>query len=410
MTTLLKRALWLLLCITLALPSTLAVAAPANVPARLPAQGANLLQNPGFEAPFGKQCCQTDLSKYLPNTPIDEVQVAAGWLGWWQAEDELHPGSCSTPGCIAWHRPEWREANCGQVCANRIRSGSNAQKYFTFYSVHDAGMFQSVGGITPGQRLQFSIYMQGWSTHADYGNSSGQGSMGMRVGIDPFGGTNPFSSNIIWSPVNDVYDAWGLYTIEAVARAGAVTVFTRSKPDWPLQHNDIYLDDASLVVVGTGSVPPGGPTTAPPAGPTPGAPAPAPTATQASGFIYTVVPGDHYYKIARAFGVSVASILAANPNATPNILRVGARLLIPGVSGPPGGGAGPSPTSVPNAPPAPTTSPIDQPGAFTYVVQRGDNLYRLSIRFNTTIARIKQLNGLVGDVIRIGQTLVIAPP
>jgi LysM repeat protein len=43
------------------------------------------------------------------------------------------------------------------------------------------------------------------------------------------------------------------------------------------------------------------------------------------------------------------------------------------------------------------------------VVQRGDNLYRLSRRFNTTVARIKQLNNLVGDIIFIGQTLIIAP-
>jgi len=39
----------------------------------------------------------------------------------------------------------------------------------------------------------------------------------------------------------------------------------------------------------------------------------------------------------------------------------------------------------------------------------GDNLYRLSVRFNTTVARIKQLNGLVGDIIYIGQVLIIAP-
>ena len=54
--------------------------------------------------------------------------------------------------------------------------------------------------------------------------------MGMRVGIDPFGGTNAFSPNVIWTAPADIFDTWGLYMIEATARAGTVTVFTRSSP------------------------------------------------------------------------------------------------------------------------------------------------------------------------------------
>jgi LysM repeat protein len=99
----------------------------------------------------------------------------------------------------------------------------------------------------------------------------------------------------------------------------------------------------------------------------------------------------------------VNAILQANPTATPNLLKVGQVLLIPGVSSAPA----PVPTSV--APAPPPTSAAPPPGAFSYVVQRGDNLYRLSLRFNTTIARIKELNHLVGDIIFIGQVLIIAP-
>jgi LysM repeat protein len=399
----LKRVIWLVLALSVALPSAMAApaqAAPAPAPA---ADGPNLLQNPGFEQPYVKQCCQTDLTRYHPNTPIDEVQVASGWGAWWQAEDEFHPGSCSTPGCIAWHRPEWRDANCGEVCANRVRSGSNAQKYFTFHSVHEAGMYQRVGGVAPGQRLRFSIHMHAWSSNVTQPTSSGQSSMGMRVGIDPFGGTNPWSGSVIWSPVFDSYDQWALYSVEAVARAGTITVFTRSRPDWPVQHNDVYLDDASLVVVGAAPA-------APRATPVPGSPAPTAAPTPASGFIYTVQPGDSFFRIARNFGVSLQALLAANPTATPNILFVGTRLLIPGVSGPPAGAPGVTPPPSTGGPaPTATLSPLQQPGAFAYVVQRGDNLYRLSLRFGTTIARIKQLNRLTSDVIFIGQTLVIAP-
>jgi LysM repeat protein len=383
----------LMLLLTLALPAGLVGAAPL-------ADGPNLLQNPGFESPYSKQCCQTDLSKYYPNTPIDEVQVAAGWFGWWLTPDSdpQHPSNCA--GCNSWHRPEWREANCGDVCANRIHSGNNAQKYFTFFSLHDAGMYQQVSGITPGVTLRFSVYMQGWSTAADYGNSSGQSSMGMRVGIDPFGGTNPFSANIIWTTVNDVYDAWGLYSIEAVAKNSTVTVYTRSTPVFSLQHNDIYVDDASLVVVGGASTQPNNNPSNPPA------PAPTVAPTAVTGIQYVVQPGDNYYRIARRFGVSVTALLEANHVTNPNLLYVGTVLIIPGVTGPV---TNPNPNPNPN--PQPTVAPTQgvPADAIRYTVVAGDNLFRLAIRFNTTVARIKQLNNLTSDIIFIGQVLIIAP-
>ena len=59
--------------------------------------------------------------------------------------------------------------------------------------------------------------------------------------------------------------------------------------------------------------------------------------------------------------------------------------------------------------PTATTAPAELPGAFAYVVVAGDNLYRLSLRFGVSVDRIKQLNGLVSNVIFIGQTLIIAP-
>ena len=151
--------------------------------------------------------------------------------GWWLQpnQDPQHPSAGAT---VDWHRPEWREAACGPVCANRVHSGDNAQKYFTFCSVHEAGMFQQVSGITPGTRLRFSVYMQAWSTIRHYGLSDDSQTMGMRVGIDPFGGTNAFSSNIIWSAAFDSYDAYALYSVEATAQSSTVTVFTRSEPHY----------------------------------------------------------------------------------------------------------------------------------------------------------------------------------
>ena len=43
----------------------------------------------------------------------------------------------------------------------------------------------------------------------------------------------------------------------------------------------------------------------------------------------------------------------------------------------------------------------------SHTVQRGDTLYGLARRYNTSVARIRSANGLSGDVIRPGQRLTI---
>jgi LysM repeat protein len=263
-------------------------------------------------------------------------------------------------------------------------------------------MYQQVGGLRPGARVRFSVYMQAWTNSTNALTSDRNQPMNMRVGIDPNGGTDPFSGNVIWSGIFDSYDVYDLYSIEAVARNSTVTVFTRSTPLWGVQHNDVYIDDASLVVVGAGTTTSGTTTSAPPP------PGPTVAPTPPPGFPYVVVPGDNYYRVARKFGISLAALFQANPTATPNLLKVGQVLIIPGISGGSTTTGGTTVGTTPTvAPPAPTAAP--PANAFTYVVQRGDNLYRLSIRFNTTIARIMELNHLTGYIIYIGQTLIIAP-
>jgi LysM repeat protein len=160
-------------------------------------------------------------------------------------------------------------------------------------------------------------------------------------------------------------------------------------------------DNGGSVPVGDNNTPE--PTVAPP---------PPPEPTQVPGFNYVVQRGDNYFSIAQRFGVSLSTLLAVNHVINPQILYVGAVLLIPSDNPPPdNGGTTPAdtPTPEPIVAPTATTSPADLPGAFAYVVQRGDNLFRLSLRFGVSVDRIKQLNGLVSNVIYIGQTLIIAP-
>jgi LysM repeat protein len=245
------------------------------------ADGPNLLANPGLEGKYRQQCSlKTDppwVPAPYPCDPYDydtnslylwaTAQVPEGWAAWWRVPNgnesdrnffNTFPNNCpqkpsTPPTCVPWHNPEFRDTAGGpqETGPSRRLAGENSQKYFTYYSIHEAGLYQMVGGIKPGQRLRFSVYMEAWSSaENDPFHSVGQPTMGMKVGIDPYGGNNPWSPNIVWSPVQESFDQFSLFSVEAVARNSVVSVWTRSQPFFALQHNDVYVDEASLVVVG----------------------------------------------------------------------------------------------------------------------------------------------------------------
>ncbi len=108
---------------------------------------------------------------------------------------------------------------------------------------------------------------------------------------------------------------------------------------------------------------------------------------------YTVQRGEWLYSIARKCGVTPQALLAANPGVG-NTVYPGQKLTIPGggSSGGPSGGQT-----------QPNTS-----GQRTYVVQRGDNLYRIALKFNTTVQAIMTANNLSNaNQVYAGQTLII---
>jgi hypothetical protein len=86
----------------------------------------------------------------------------------------------------------------------------------------------------------------------DRGNKSqNPTTMHLKVGIDPTGGTNPFSTNIVWSGEGDSFDHFTQFSVEATAQSDVVTVFTHSRAEWidyPRMDNDVYVDDAALTI------------------------------------------------------------------------------------------------------------------------------------------------------------------
>lgn len=104
-----------------------------------------------------------------------------------------------------------------------------------------------------------------------------------------------------------------------------------------------------------------------------------------STFIYTVKSGDTLYGIANRYNTSVSDLKSLN-NLSSNNLSIGQNLIIPQVYSS-------SQTSVPNF--------------INYVVVKGDNLYGLARRFNTTVDIITRDNNLPNDNLSIGQNLKI---
>jgi len=115
---------------------------------------------------------------------------------------------------------------------------------------------------------------------------------------------------------------------------------------------------------------------------------------------HVVAAGEDMFSIAAHYGASVPGIMLANQLRDLN-LSVGQKLVIPP--------AAPVDTSVPAAPaPSAPQGPTVQEGARTHLVARGENLYRISLRYGVSIQAMMSANGLRSpDIVYTGQRLVI---
>jgi hypothetical protein len=101
-----------------------------------------------------------------------------------------------------------------------------------------------------GSHVVFSIWVQVWSSSdSDPNQCEGFGNYAVSAGIDPYGGTNGTSGNIVWSDSVMSCNEWIRLTVSTVAQADRVTVFTKGAPECRVHFNECYWDDAVLTAL-----------------------------------------------------------------------------------------------------------------------------------------------------------------
>ena len=94
--------------------------------------------------------------------------------------------------------------------------------------------------------------------------------------------------------------------------------------------------------------------------------------------LYTVVKGDSLWKIAKNYNIPVTELIEMN-NLKDLTLQIGQQLLVP--------------------------KELEEEN--TYIVQKGDTLWKVANKFNLTVDKLKELNDLNTNLLSIGQQLII---
>lgn len=118
--------------------------------------------------------------------------------------------------------------------------------------------------------------------------------------------------------------------------------------------------------------------------------------------VYVVRAGDTLGRVAAFYGVSIADLMAANNLPNPDVLTVGQQLTIPEA-----GFADSQPETDPSAAETPETTEGEET---IHVVQPGDNLYRIGLRYGFTIDELAEYNGITNvNSLEVGQQIKIPP-
>ena len=199
------------------------------------ALAANLLANNGFNNPFSAIAGRSWNGQ--------NEHIAAGWTPFY-INASTYPGS-GNASKLHWMSSAQFGATFGGL--DYHIEGDAAQNMWSSYEF-DAGVYQQVSA-TQGSAYQFDIAMVTYWRGPGYPDSNGK--MVKQIGIDPYGGTDPTSSNIVWSQTDSNDKAWIRLYAAATAQANTITVFAKvyAPENTSFNHTDldmVYFEDAHV--------------------------------------------------------------------------------------------------------------------------------------------------------------------
>lgn len=196
--------------------------------------------------------------------------------------------------------------------------GLHSQRIWSDGTGFIAGVYQQVSGVTPG------VAYKAWGVWAPIRSSGGDGFiMGRKIGIDPYGGTDSRSPDIVWSPEIWGYDKkqFELLKVSAVAQAETITVFLRVDNHVTHGQDEVFFDAVFLIVdpeqPTVTPTPTSTDTPTPTATPVPPAPTPTPTPTDTLTPTATPTATPTRTQTPTATSTPAVVILTATPTLTP---------------------------------------------------------------------------------------------
>ncbi len=193
-----------------------------------------------------------------------EVVVPQGWTAWWRTgavscalyQQLGTTGPCPVadyPG-LTYKRPEFTviPSSGPWLDPPRVYGQGQAARFFCTFGICVGGYLQRVQ-VTPGQRYVLTAQVHSWCTEdsANHRRSQletrdDQFNCELALGIDPTGGADPLSPNIIWNTLY-AYDTYTFLSTPAVVAPGpAMTLYLRGRNLWALLHNDFHFDQVSF--------------------------------------------------------------------------------------------------------------------------------------------------------------------
>ena len=117
--------------------------------------------------------------------------------------------------------------------------------------------------------------------------------------------------------------------------------------------------------------------------------------------------GETLSQLAQTYGISQRAIMDANNIKNRHRIRAGKYILIPTPYGSSKVASKSSPPKKKSTSPKPTAS-APKDGA-THLVRRGDTLWEIALKYNTTVSNLRKWNGLRSNTIQPGDRLVVGP-